>query len=500
MTAEKYLKQKEKSIELFPANYGKRSTAVIPQKRLVRPTNVNIIIQQKRKQNQKLQKDFKALESTMKIISGGLKVIETVQKTKLGLIMLGAAALLSTVAYLKNLADGNTDGDYTGTPESYDGVHYSGSDEKTQIKNKIIDEAKAQGVDPNLALAVADQESAFNPKATSQTGARGIFQMTTPACKQVGIPFDDKLYNADYNIKYGIKYLKWCLDNTKTVEEALVAWNSGIGNLQKAKKAGQDLSTLNSTKTVSKDKGFTTQVLPKIEKYKKERDNLTRSYSTNNANKQEGTATIKSIVEAAKKGAGKKSTGYCAKFVVDYLEKAGVRVTRQASAYMLADVLAKHPNFIEVDPKYAKLGDIVINGRNGSHPHGHIFVFDGKTFTNGVPNSGWSDFAGVQVNPANYGPVRVFRYLEKQSKPTNNQTPKNNVNQNNENKPKQVPPQKKPETKPTTPPQNKNQTPTTVQVQNKQNKQNTNMINTGVPDPMKAKKQGQQNRVNKKKN
>jgi len=160
-----------------------------------------------------------------------------------------------------------TGGDYTSG-------RYEGTSQTVRIKNKIIEEANRQGVDPALALGLAEQESHFNPKAKSQTGARGIFQMTSVACKQVGIPFDDKLYDADYNIKYGIKYLKWCLDHTKTVEEALFAWNSGIGNLQKAKKAGDDLGTWNSAQRTSKKGGFTTQTMPRIEKYKKELQQL----------------------------------------------------------------------------------------------------------------------------------------------------------------------------------------------------------------------------------
>ena len=269
-------------------------------------SSANNYITQVRLTNKQVEEHFRKSNKNLSSISKGLSLFTDVMKTEAGLILLGATAIVALFNFFKDknggLTQNNTtpygDEDFIG---NYDiqNKRYNEKDKNAAIKNKIIAEAEKQGIDPALALALADQESSFNPKAKSQTGARGIYQMTTPACKQVGIPFDEKLYDADYNIHYGLKYLKWCLEHTKSVEEALFAWNSGTGNLQKAKKAGDDLGTWNSAKRVSKEKGFTNQVMPKIERYKKELEAIP-SFGGQSAVKGTSSGKIKNIIMVQK--------------------------------------------------------------------------------------------------------------------------------------------------------------------------------------------------------
>ena len=91
-----------------------------------------------------------------------------------------------------------------------------------EIKNKIIKIAKKYGIDPKLALAVAKQESGYNPRAKSHAGAMGVFQLMPATAKGLGVK---DAYNVDQNIEGGIKYLKQMLHqnngNTALASSAL---------------------------------------------------------------------------------------------------------------------------------------------------------------------------------------------------------------------------------------------------------------------------------------
>ena len=59
---------------------------------------------------------------------------------------------------------------------------------KDQIVSRIRSEATSQGVDPDLALAVATQESYLNPNAVGDNGKSiGLFQMQPAAAQDAGI-------------------------------------------------------------------------------------------------------------------------------------------------------------------------------------------------------------------------------------------------------------------------------------------------------------------------
>jgi len=77
------------------------------------------------------------------------------------------------------------------------------------VQDLIRKEATAQGLPPELALAVADQESGFNPTATNPTsGAIGTFQFLPETAKGLGIdPADPR-----QNISGGVKYLRQLMD------------------------------------------------------------------------------------------------------------------------------------------------------------------------------------------------------------------------------------------------------------------------------------------------
>lgn len=70
------------------------------------------------------------------------------------------------------------------------------------IRNKIIAQATAAGLDPEQMLQIAALESGGNPNAISSTGATGVYQMTGQTATGLGIT---NRFDADQNIAGGMK-------------------------------------------------------------------------------------------------------------------------------------------------------------------------------------------------------------------------------------------------------------------------------------------------------
>ncbi len=78
-----------------------------------------------------------------------------------------------------------------------------------EVRRMIVAEAVANGlVPPELALAVAHEESNFDPGALSRAGARGVMQiMPSTARYEFGVE-PDTLWNARVSIEIGVAYLE----------------------------------------------------------------------------------------------------------------------------------------------------------------------------------------------------------------------------------------------------------------------------------------------------
>jgi hypothetical protein len=85
--------------------------------------------------------------------------------------------------------------------------------------------AAAEGIDPYLARAVIQAESAFYARARSRTGALGLMQLMPQTAERFGVvdPFDPR-----QNITGGVKYLKWLSDTfSGDLTKVVAAYNAG---------------------------------------------------------------------------------------------------------------------------------------------------------------------------------------------------------------------------------------------------------------------------------
>lgn len=100
----------------------------------------------------------------------------------------------------------------------------------SDYSSTIVGTAAKYGVDPSLALAVAQQESSLNPNAVSSEGAIGLFQLMPTTAAWLGVDPNDP----EQNIDGGIRYLAHLLNQFGgDVSRALAAYNAGPGNVQK---------------------------------------------------------------------------------------------------------------------------------------------------------------------------------------------------------------------------------------------------------------------------
>lgn len=96
------------------------------------------------------------------------------------------------------------------------------------MKRLIIKIASEEGIDPAIALAIAEQESGFNPNArnkSSREDSMGMFQINTKAH-----PDYKGGFNPEANTRYAVRMIKNLLQKTNgNIPQAMAAYNGGWG-------------------------------------------------------------------------------------------------------------------------------------------------------------------------------------------------------------------------------------------------------------------------------
>lgn len=111
---------------------------------------------------------------------------------------------------------------------------------RTVVESEIERAARAHGLDPRLLRAVVKTESAFNHKAVSRVGARGLGQVMPFHVSTCGLRSVESLFDPVHNLQCSARILA---ENLRTfngnIRDAVAAYNAGPTRIGKWIKAGR---------------------------------------------------------------------------------------------------------------------------------------------------------------------------------------------------------------------------------------------------------------------
>lgn len=93
--------------------------------------------------------------------------------------------------------------------------------------------AARHDLNPRLLAAVVSAESAFDPRAVSRKGARGLMQLMPATAARFGVAARE-LFEPERNLEAGARYLRWLIDRYDgALHLALAAYNAGEGTVDR---------------------------------------------------------------------------------------------------------------------------------------------------------------------------------------------------------------------------------------------------------------------------
>jgi soluble lytic murein transglycosylase len=132
-----------------------------------------------------------------------------------------------------------------------------------RIRPFIMAAARKHNVDPSLVAAVIKAESAFDPKAVSWVGARGLMQLMPKTAALVGVKDS---FDPEQNIMGGTRYLRMMLNRFNgNLSLAVAAYNCGPERVARDKRIPDIPETKNYVRTVLRNHALMQPLFPRGE-------------------------------------------------------------------------------------------------------------------------------------------------------------------------------------------------------------------------------------------
>ncbi|HEV2853277.1 MAG TPA: transglycosylase SLT domain-containing protein [Thermoanaerobaculia bacterium] len=138
--------------------------------------------------------------------------------------------------------------------------------------------ARETGLPGHIIAGIIRQESAFDPRATSPVGARGLMQLMPETAREVsrkvGVPYaPERLYEPDVSVRLGATYFRELLDRFDgNVELALASYNGGPNRIQRLwKESGHpdaELADFVETLNLDESRDYVKRILVLADSYR----------------------------------------------------------------------------------------------------------------------------------------------------------------------------------------------------------------------------------------